>query len=744
MEKPTIIKLCEKIINLILLAMIFGIILGFNLITYDSCFIKITVLQVGATLAFGLWLIKLLEEKRMGLKSTASFNEQNFKFKLFFSLPFVVFFMWGIYSFLISPYKGVGLEELIKLFCYIAIYFVVINNVGEKQFKGIMDSLLIACFIVVFYGFAQYLGLDPFIWRDAFSKRIFSTFGNPNFFGAYLVLTAPLILTIFLTSTHWEKSKKYIFLLFFIALVLCLLFAESKGAWLGFAGEMIIFSFLTIIFLGHAEKKKIKKFLIILSTFIILVTATGVTILTNKRPDSIMFRLLTWRSSFQILKGHPVRGNGLNSFRVIYPLYRHREIFRIEGRHQTETQHPENEFVEIATDEGIVGLGIFIWMLTTFFAYGSKKLKILKEQSKIVDSYTQKSTDKQNKRKKELHSSVSLRSKTEYQLSLLISLVAGLLGLLIQNFFCVNMRFVSSGFFFWLFLGLINLQILGYPRFRLGEENSRLYKPLEQEKIYPIDSSVVLSKGVYSKGFYRIIQFFVGYAVTFLIIIFIRFYLADVHHNRGIGYSRSRMWDLAIKEYQKVNHLNPYFTMAHYFMGNVYNDRWENGDDQKAIAKYDDVKKLAPNYVMVHYQRGVVYSKLGKWDKAIEDFKKALSLDPVYALTYFRIGLAYAQLEQWDKSLEAFYKSIEIQPDFFDAYMNIGFVYHRLGNWANSEEWFRKAAELDPQNVNTHMNLGKIYAQLKKFSAAIEEWEKVLKIDSTNQEAQDLLRKLKH
>ena len=63
--------------------------------------------------------------------------------------------------------------------------------------KRLFNWLLAAAFVASLYGVIQYLdgmffppppepGLDPFIWRGAFGRRIFSTFGNPNFFGDFL------------------------------------------------------------------------------------------------------------------------------------------------------------------------------------------------------------------------------------------------------------------------------------------------------------------------------------------------------------------------------------------------------------------------------------------------------------------------------------------------------------------------------------------------------------------------------
>src|SRR5947207_11613033 len=84
------------------------------------------------------------------------------------------------------------------------------------------------------------------------------------------------------------------------------------------------------------------------------------------RLDSIRFRICTWVSTWEMAFTHPVLGNGIGSFRILYPGYRRPQIFYIEGKHNTETDHAEDEYCEVLQDEGIVGFGILIWFIVTF------------------------------------------------------------------------------------------------------------------------------------------------------------------------------------------------------------------------------------------------------------------------------------------------------------------------------------------------------------------------------------------
>jgi hypothetical protein len=99
----------------------------------------------------------------------------------------------------------------------------------EKKLLRINDWLILASYVVCLYGLIQavdyYLfplpafpkGLDPFIWRQAFGYRIMGTFGNPNFFGDFLGVVNPLVLSLLM----YKKNIHLVFL--YILIALCVL-----------------------------------------------------------------------------------------------------------------------------------------------------------------------------------------------------------------------------------------------------------------------------------------------------------------------------------------------------------------------------------------------------------------------------------------------------------------------------------------------------------------------------------------
>jgi len=82
-------------------------------------------------------------------------------------------------------------------------------------------------------------------------------------------------------------------------------------------------------------------------------------------------------------------------------------------------------------------------------------------------------------------------------------------------------------------------------------------------------------------------------------------------------------YDEAIKCYKKTLELNPGFTYAHRFIGDVYFKK-ENIND--AISEYKKALAINPNYAEVHYNLEVAYFKKGNYKLAIAHCDRALEL----------------------------------------------------------------------------------------------------------------------
>jgi putative inorganic carbon (HCO3(-)) transporter len=680
---------------------------SFFLRTYDSAQVKITLVQMGGICLLSLWLCRLLDEG----KGVFTKND------LVTLAPFLAYFGYGVISYLHAPYKFSSLDAFLRRIFYMTVPLLVIREFDEKGINRLTKILILTTWITVGYGMLQWFditffprgvgkGPDPFIWRGAFGPRVFSTFGNPNFYANFLVLIFPVLVCQYLKNRNFK-------LIPLIGMLLWTLYSTgTKGAWVGFSVSLSLLTATYVWFFDYSLVKRFWKKIVL--AFIVLgcvLTAGIVYKLNHSRWTSVNFRLFTWLATWEMVMTQPLTGTGIGSFWVIYPAFRRPPIFHIEGKHNTETDHSENEWLEVLYDEGLLGFGIFLWLIlcactVAYGALGQMTGSLKKGQRAPPRAYD------------------------------LLGYLIAFQGMLAHNVFDVSMRFVSSGVYLGLLSGLIvnlarghSLQEL-HRHVSVDEESGGAWKALSSFLIWPLRlgawgglgwmaytlctqfAALQGPIGTMKLGG-EILQWWIAWGCFLLCVlsqslIFGRtvlltrnalvplviigmlwpltltwgFFRADVHHNIAIFFSKRKNWEQALKNYLIVGNLNPAFVMSFYFKGNVFNDRfnmskiynpnWGDRDQQprddfeRAMEAYDQVRSKAPNYVQMHHQVGTLYLKRSDWERkqgrneeaekyvdlALERYLLYQKHDPVFAPNFFRIGQIYMARKQYDKAIE--------------------------------------------------------------------------------------------
>ncbi len=816
-----IVYICSRLIAYGLPLLFFLIPNSFYLKTYDSAQIKITFTQVGgATLAM-LWVVKILVSGKF------PFSRKD----LVYVAPFLAFLISGVVVWLHTPFKAWSLEETLRRVFYALFAMLAIAEFQTtERMARLWRWLLLAAWTAVGYGVVQYIdgrfftppavGIDPFIWRSAFGARVFSTFGNPNFYGNFLVIVTPLALASILRAKGsigrpfllialtlmlvvaidkmtlgsfggFDPSLQLIFtafiilifgLLFYLAvwrtdagsgvalhfLLMIVIFinlyaTETKGAWVGFiaavsATSWLIFEYflrfdeymievkkylmflfgLTAAFAllftamfyafvlpwlqGRSEQIgfqilwiptllalivalvvmrwlmqkpwSLKKVIYGLLLFFVISTGAGVLQFAKQRLVSISFRMFTWISTWEMVRTNPVLGNGVGTFKVIYPAFRRPQIIALEGRSNTETDHAEDEYIEVWQDEGIIGFGVFLWMVFTALFFGFKQLRWYAQHRFSETVGKKKLFDIEN-------------DPRSYEV---LGYLGAYIGASIHWFFDVSIRFVSSGIFSGLLPGLL----VAYAR----NHN----QPAQEEVVMPYDRWIRIGWAAYWTAMLCFLRIELvpqsliqgGYTSPFQIYLWcifsglfifallelmewgratnaaasnpvlppievkhfvtlrwallpvvlamfvagVRFgcdqFWGDVHHNLAIFFSKEAIWtksplfdskvlnlpqDIrdkydetggALEHYKEVVRLNHAFPMADYFTGNVYNDWGSQFFNESLAARARGDMNEAER----------LKSKTSDmWDKAEEAYNNTKKLAPNYVQTHHQMGL---------------------------------------------------------------------------------------------------------
>ena len=615
---------------------------------------------MGAAGALGLWLSKLYFYREN------IFTRRN----LIKFLPFVLYAGYVIIGFFFHPYVMGRAESLFK-FLGMCIFFCIIAFEFDKKDINLLLKAIIGCaWVVSIYGAVQvvnlyiYKGVDLLFWTDAFQKRIFSTIANPNFLGDYCLFSLMVVLARF-AYTHY---KRYILL---AALLLTnIFFTESKGAWLGVGVSLVIFAGVYLNFF-KTKLTKYKKVINIGALIFFLLCGALVVHFGAKRMQSVNFRLSTWRSSWDMVQATPLTGMGFGSFQVIYQAYKRPDIFYMENLHNAETQHAENFFLEQWASLGILGLGLFLYLV--FYQ--------LKGAFKAFNA---------------------LDNDRESAFNLLAALMASS-AIYLHNLVDVSIYFVSTMYFLALFNGI--LFNLAYGRSEKGElpipQNTKL-KPLGFV-VTVLASSTVLAIAGYIAYMYRDIAvsannlLFVLYWLFFIVgtvgtlvffqrvlwkaksvlvsiiltataaLMFIGFRTLVADHYLNMAAAMFVKKDPAgAMVYTKALSYNPFKTSINQFKGSFFANRFnmtkkyfpQEGDEKpmndfERADKYylHEITSMSPNNALVWHNRGLLYKRMAmytiqkdfdegeKYYKQAEEYlKHSLHLDPVYDNTYFQLA----------------------------------------------------------------------------------------------------------
>ena len=240
---------------------------------------------------------------------------------------------------------------------------------GEKAFIFLSSLALFAVSVV---GIMEYLfGMAELRWVDAsrfgdIGGRVTSFFSNPNILAVYLLLYFPFTLWgIFLPQAkggwRWFYTASAAFC------VLCILLTWSRGAWLGLFLECLLF------LLFHSKKSRIATLflplLVLLSIPVLPQNFRGrLFSIGDLGESSVRYRLLTWRGTLRMFCEHPFGiGVGERAWRLVYPHY------AVSGTQRV--MHAHNLFLQVVCEVGIVGLVLFLLIITIAILRGWREKK---------------------------------------------------------------------------------------------------------------------------------------------------------------------------------------------------------------------------------------------------------------------------------------------------------------------------------------------------------------------------------
>ena len=280
----------------------------------------------------------------------------------------------------------------------VTVYWLVVSNIkSEEHLKKMVGYFITAAAAVSLFGILQYIlginmidnvivnnpypvlqNLSPELLKHLALDhgRVIATRSHPLTCAESIMMV--LIVALCLGIYHQDKKRRLAIWGMSLLMMVCLLFTNSRGPWLG-----TILGLLSLVFL-RPSKKVIATVVAVLVIVPLLVM--GLSSLTMGKRNSILDRVerikdwrndadsrervLMWQSGREILKDHPLLGIGLGNIHEVYGQYKSAKAW-----HKGTENELHSNIVQIAVERGGLGLAAFIWLIIAFLIEGFKALK---------------------------------------------------------------------------------------------------------------------------------------------------------------------------------------------------------------------------------------------------------------------------------------------------------------------------------------------------------------------------------
>lgn len=224
---------------------------------------------------------------------------------------------------------------------------------------GLVRALLVTAVPVAGYGLLQAVGVDPLDWTLVEGgPPVFSTFGNANFFSAWLGIVVPLAVLGALTAAWPFAVRAASGLLAVVSLGVAFASGSLQGPVAGLAGTAVVLGAWLFTSAGLARRQRwtLAGGAAVIALLGVGASVAGAGPLAGVRQGvlaSLDSRVGKWESALAMFADRPVFGFGLESFIDWFHLYRTVDL-AVESGLQRTTDTPHNVPLDMLASGGLV------------------------------------------------------------------------------------------------------------------------------------------------------------------------------------------------------------------------------------------------------------------------------------------------------------------------------------------------------------------------------------------------------
>ncbi len=278
-------------------------------------------------------------------------------------LPVVFLFLWLVLSLLKTPFINRGIEYFIIIISTFLLFYFSFHFIHKTYYKIFISNFIV--FLGIILGM---INLSQHFYNFILKKEIMfsSFFPNPNLYASYMLIPFAFLLN----KIYIQKRQKFLIgkILLLILFIIFLSFANSKGGILSGFFILIFFYFYYKKFkdfikdVPQIKELKEKLFKIIFIIFLICtftpLMPSGKKVISYSKDPFYFNRIEIYKATLKMSFDKFFTGWGIGSFERIFQRYN----FPIErpARYQMEANFAHNEFLQIFSETGIIGLILVI------------------------------------------------------------------------------------------------------------------------------------------------------------------------------------------------------------------------------------------------------------------------------------------------------------------------------------------------------------------------------------------------
>jgi len=532
--------------------------------------------------------------------------------------PVAFMLVSALLSSLLAVNPWLGADQSVLLLAYAFLAWVIINGLGVALVPRLLSAVMAAGGAVALYGILQYGGIDFMPWSSSWGSRCFGTIGNPIFFAEFI---APIfVLALVHLAAEENEERKDLLGLLVLALFLALLFAQTRSSWLGSLAGCIV-ALACIRSRSPGGKNLLTRNRAWLVSALVFAVAVTLTIssarffgkaalplrdrlhdMVNMKGWTVRHRLVLWRAGAMMLRDAPLAGVGPAHYRTYFSVKQ--AVFRPSLAAKGFVFPPKegkshNDYVQVAAETGLLGLGMFLWMLAAVWRAGI--LAVARAPSPGAGASAS-------------------------------GMLGGCTALAVDAFFNFPFDIIPAATVFWIYAGCLALMAGGTPR----------------EIPFP---------AVLVPGPVRRLAWLVSSAAAALLLAWSAWprMAADRASAEGNYYLDSGMWEMAQGSFEKAQKWAPHDSMVQYKLGTAREKGstydWTGRAWDRALKSYRAAESMGMRDELLYGRMALLYEKKGDMVRAARAGRESVRIFPENADNLS--NLAYWLLVRNDSISEA-------------------------------------------------------------------------------------------